>query len=692
VAAHGDDRGRVLLAGRLLTAAGLERLLAPRSIALLGASADPRKFGGRPLAALRRHGFDGDLWVVNPRHREIGGVPCVPSVEDLPEGLDLVVCLLPAQAALPALEACAARGAGAALVMSGGFREAGEEGAARQEALARMARERGLRVLGPNCPGYVNGGARVACSASAYATRETMPTGPLAFVLQSGAVAGILCDRAFDRGLGVRYAVCTGNEADVTAAEVLAHVAGDSEVRAVGLFLEGAADGAALADAIRAARAAGVGVAALKVGRSAEARAVVASHTAALVGSDEAFDALCASLGVVRAGDYDELLEATALLAAPAHPGRRLAVVGASGGMNTLLADVLADRGLALPPLAPETVARMRGVVPEFGSALNPADISSVLLTEPGRLGDALLALAEDPGVDGLVVVIGDHPPRLAAMLADAVVDAAERGARPVVAQWSAGSLSAGGIAALGRAGVPVVESPSRAAALIAAALRAEGRPAAPAIVGREVPARAAWSESEAKALLAEHGIPVPGPPAGGRAVVKADCVGTVHKTELGAVRVGVPPEGVEAAAAEVVAAARAAVGPDRVRGALVEALVPPGVELLVAVRREPGLGAVVTVAAGGELVEVLADSASRLAPVDDDEAGAMIGELRVARLLDGHRGRPVLDRAAAARALAAVSRLGAAWGERLGTVEVNPLRVLPEGAVALDALVEVAP
>lgn len=360
--------------------------------------------------------------------------------------------------------------------------------------------------------------------------------------------------------------------------------------------------------------------------------------------------------------------------------------------MNTLLADTLADHGLALPPLAPATVARMREVVPDFGSALNPADISSVLLTEPGRLGDALLALAEDPGVDGLVVVIGDHPPRLAALLADAVVDAARRGGRPVVAQWSAGSLSAEGIAALGRAGVPVIESPSRAAALIAAALLAEGRPAAPAVVAPEAPAREAWSESEAKALLAGHGIPVPGPPADGPAVVKADCVGAVHKTELGAVRVGVPPGGVEAAAAEVVAAAQAALGPERVRGALVEALVRPGVELLVAVRREPGLGPVVTVGAGGELVEVLADTASRLAPVGEDEADAMIGELGVAWLLAGHRGRPALDRPAAARALAAVSRLGAAWGERLGTIEVNPLRVLPEGVVALDALAEVAP
>ena len=691
------------------TRTGLDRLLAPRSIALIGASGDPLKFGGRPLAALLRHGYDGELVAVNPARDEIQGVPCLPTPSDLPEGIDLAVVLLPAEAVIAAVRGCIDRDVGAVAVFSGGFRETGPEGAARERELARVAGEGGIRLLGPNCPGFVSMRARTACSSSAFATREAMFPGPVSFVLGSGAVAGILCDRAFDRGIGVGTAVCTGNALDVDVPDVVRHLAHDGETRAIGLFLEGVGEGTGLMEALREAREREVAVAALKVGHTAAGRSVVASHTAALVGSDQAFDAMCASVGVVRVDDYDDLLETTHLLATVPRPGRRLAVAGASGGMNAALADAAEANGVSLPRLAPATVAGLGEVVPDFGAAMNPVDISSAVMADPGGLGRALGVLAGDPGVDGVVVVIGDHPPRLSELLADGIAAAAHGVDGGVVAQWSAGSLSEPGMTRLNRAGIPVFESPERCMRAIARAMRADGAPMPPGggPADGTLPT-GPLSESEAKAVLEGWGVPSPrrvlrrGPVGvqeavaaaglGATVVVKADCVGAVHKADAGALRVGVPAAEAGRVGAEVWEAARAAFGAERVRGVLVEELVEPVAELMVSVHRDPHVGPVVTLGAGGSLVELMGDAVSRLAPVDAGEAERMLDDLRLAPLLEGHRGRPAADRGALARAVAAVSRLGPLLGAGVELVEVNPLAALAEGVRALDAVVVGAP
>jgi acetyl-CoA synthetase/acetyltransferase len=642
---------------------------------------------------------------VNPGRDEIQGVPCLSSPSELPEGIDLAVVLLPADAVLEAVRACIGRGVGAVAVFSGGFRESGPEGAARELELASIAREGGVRLLGPNCPGFVSTWTRTACSSSAFATRDEMFPGPVSFVLGSGAVAGIVCDRAFDRGIGVGTAVCTGNALDVDVADVVRHLARDGETRAIGLFLEGVGEGTRLMDALAEARERGVGVAALKVGRTDGGRSVVASHTAALVGSDAAFDAMCATLGVVRVDDYDDLLETANLLATAPRPGRRLAVAGASGGMNAALADAADANGLDLPPLGPETVARLGGVVPDFGAAMNPADVSSAIVADPAGLGRALEVLAGDPDIEGVVVVVGDHPPRLSELLADGIAAAAGRLEGRVVAQWSAGSLSSPGVTRLNRAGVPVIESPERCMRTIARAMRADAAPGPPYAPAQTPLPPGPLAESEAKRLLEGRGVPAPrrvavrdparvdealaGAGLGDDLVVKADCAGAVHKADAGAVRVGVRAEDAGRVASEVWRSARTALGADRVRGLLVEERARPLAELMVSVHRDPHVGAVVTVGAGGALVEVLADTACRLAPVEPAEAGRMLDELRLAPLLRGHRGAPAADRDALAGAIAAVSRLGPLLGAGVDLVEVNPLAALPGGVLALDAVVE---
>ena len=682
---------------------GLDALLAPRSIVLLGASSDERKFSGRPVRALLRHGFPGDLYIVNPRRSEIQGVPCVATVEDLPEGIDLAVAMIGADGSLDALEACGRRGVRAAVVMAGGFAESGLEGLRRQARLDEIAATYGMRYLGPNTPGFVNVARSVAVSASAWAQREDLPAGPISIVTQSGAIGGILADRVLGLGVGLRTVIFTGNEANVGVADALDWLVRDGGTRVAMLFLEGLGHDTRIARALEAARRAGIGVVAAKAGSSEQGRLTIESHTGNVVGNDGAFDAMCASLGIVRARDYADLVEGAQLLARRPRLGRRLAVVGASGGMNGLFADSAAALGMTLPPLDPDTVTKIATLTPEFGSSLNPVDISSVTLIEPERLGRAIEFLAADPQVDTVVVAMNGHPPDLSERFAATMLEADGNIDIPLVVQWSAGPQSITGIVAACAGGLPVLTEPVRCAWALDAVRRASERRIDRPAADFDVPAPgAAPSESEAKALLALGGVAVPDRVAlrspahaaaavaavGGRAVVKADCVGAVHKTDIGALRLGVGVEDAIAAAEAVLAAARGALPAEAVRGVMVERQAESGLELVVAGHVDPQIGPIITVGAGGTMVELLHDACSRLAPVDPGEAEAMLASLRIAPLLDGHRGAPPVDRPALAATVSRVSHAIAAWRRTVALVELNPVLATAAGAVALDAVI----
>ena len=684
-------------------AAELDALLAPRSIVLLGASSDERKFSGRQVRALKRHGFAGDLWIVNPRRNEIQGVPCVPTVDDLPDGIDLAVAMIGADASVDALEACGRRGIKGAVVMAGGFAESGPEGLARQQRLDAIAATYGMRYLGPNTPGFVNVDARVAVSASAWAQRDDLPSGPISIVTQSGAIGGVLADRVLGLGVGLRSVIFTGNEANVGVADALDWLVRDAGTTVAMLFLEGLGRDTRVVRALERARRAGLGVVVAKAGASEAGRLTIESHTGNVVGDDGAFDAMCASLGIVRARDYAELVEGAQLLARRPRLGRRLAVVGSSGGMNGLFADAAATLGMTLPDLSDETVAKIATLTPEFGSSLNPVDISSVMLVEPERLGRAVEFLGEDPRIDTVVVPMNGHPADLSERIARTLLDGAEKAAVPVIVQWSAGPQSTAGIVAAAAGGLPVITEPGRCAWALDQVLRAAERTLARPAADVTVPAPTATpTESQAKALLSEIGVAVPErrvlaspdeaaaavAALGGRAVVKADCVGAVHKSDVGALRLGVT-EGEAAAAAEaVLTAARASFGDHVATGVLIERQAAPGFELVVAGHVDSQVGPVITVGAGGTLVEILRDTCSRLAPVDAAEAAQMLAGLRVAPLLAGHRGAAPVDRDALAGLVSRVSHAITAWQGDVALIELNPVVATPDGAVALDAVI----
>ncbi len=682
---------------------GLDRLFAPRSVAVIGASADPRKFGGRPLAALQRWGFDGELVAVNPGRDEVMGVRAVPTVADLPRGMDLAVVVVPADAAVLAVEQAIEREIGAIALMTGGFAESGEEGRRRDARVRGLIAAAGVPLLGPNCPGFINLHAAVAASSSAFAQREEMFPGPVSLISQSGAIAGILADRAFDRGIGLGHILCTGNEMALGAPELLIWLSEQPQPRCIALYLEGF--DARLVAALRAVRRRGTKVAVIKAGSTAAGAKVVASHTAAIAGADDAFEAACLSLGVARARNFDDLLEFAQLLACARPRGPRLGLAGISGGMNSLLVDAASELGMTVPELDPETVVSLAGVVPDFGSTENPIDIASAVLANPEAIGHVLALLDGDSAVDVAVATINDHPPDLADRLAAGIIQRASTMSSPPVVQWSAGPMSLGGIRTLGRAGVAVVSEPDRCASALAAALRSLDVPRETAASDQLPPApTGALSEWELKSALAAAGVAIPQArliadpqdaaeavrEVGGLAAVKADCVGIVHKTEAAAVRLGVRPETAVATAESVLQSARAAFGEAAVRGILVERQLDPLAELLVSVRDDPQAGPVLTVAVGGTLVEVLGDVSSRLAPIDVAGARALLNGLRAAPVLGVWRGRQAVDLEALAETVARVSQLGAAWAPRVAMLELNPVAALAHGAAVLDATAEV--
>lgn len=698
----------------------LAPFLAPRSVAILGASSDPARITGRPLAHLRARGYAGAIYPVNPSRSEIDGLPCYPDAAALPEAADLALILVPAAAVEAALESCARRGIGAAVVFSSGFGEAGQAGRAAESRLAQIAAGSGMRLLGPNCLGVVSPRSRLVLSFGGAFERLALEPGPVGLVSQSGALGGTILALAESRGVAASALFTTGNEADLTAAEVLDALVDDAETRFIGLFLEGARDGARFRRAIERAREASKPVVVLKVGRSREGARAAASHTGSLVGSDRVFDAVLRRAGAVRVDDLEELVETLRLLSRGCRPrAPSVGIVTPSGGQAGLLADRARAHGLLLPEPEPRTVEALRRALPEFGAAQNPLDVTGMVINQPLLFNQAVEAFAADARFGAVVLGLNHVPAERALAFAERIGPVCRASAAPIVAVWSTTDENAAAIARLEESGASVCRGshlalavlrrlagladpppagrglspdPARAAAL-REDLRARRRTGARTLGEhdsarllarygiRTAPARLVGSGAEARQAAEEIGFPV---------VVKVASPDLAHKTEAGAVRLGLDsPAAVERARAEVLAAVAERAPGARVDGVLVQRMVS-GVELLAGVSRDPQFGPVVTVGLGGIWVEALADTTLRSVPLTDAEAAAMLGELRGARLLEGWRGSPPADVGAVVEVLLGLSLLAEEAGAAVESVDVNPLVVgaRGQGCWAADALV----
>ncbi|WP_212567138.1 acetate--CoA ligase family protein [Pseudonocardia sp. Ae150A_Ps1] len=682
-----------------------ERMFRPRGVAVLGATGRPDSPMARPLRWLAERGFAGAVRPVNPKYDELAGLPCFPSLADVPGPVDLVLAMVPAPHAEAAVREAGAAGAAAVVVFASGFAETGPEGADLQHALVRAGRESGVRVLGPNCQGVIYPPARLFATFTAAADRPLTGTSGIAYAGQSGAVGGSVLDLAAEQGLDLTAWVSTGNQADVDVAEVGRFLVRQPEVSVLAVYLEAVQDGAAYARLAAEAAASGTALVVLRSGRSESGRRAAVSHTGAMLGDDTAFRLVSHRHGVVLVDDVDELLAAaTALRGGPRPRGRRIAAVTTSGGAGILAADRCESTALELPGLAPETRAKLARVVPEFGALANPVDVTAQLFNRDDRaFGDVCSIVCADPSVDALMVlltmVVGDQATDLAEDLAGAMAGTDV----PCSVVWlAAADRTTEARATLRRAGIPVFSS-------IAVAARVAGALAPPATAdtpllpaGDAVPGPAHRPpRTDGWALLRRTGVPAPASaevrrrdevlPAArdlagavGTVVMKAVAPGLEHKTDAGGVRLGVPV----ASAADVFDELSARV--PELEAVLVQEAVPPGLELLVGVAgARDGWPPVVTVGLGGTATEVHRDVATALVPTTPDEARGLLRELRSWPLLAGHRGAPPRDVDAVVDVLV---RLGAAVADRpdIEELEINPLIVgaAGDGVVAVDVLV----
>ncbi len=690
----------------------LTALFEPRSVAVIGASRDPSKVGGSVLANLRAAGFEGRVVPVNAAADIVQGLAAAPSLLAVDGPIDLAVVAVPAPAVLPTLKECAAKSVGAAVVITAGFRESGAEGRAREAELAAWLRAQPLRVLGPNCLGWIRPSRRLNVTFAPGMPR----TGTIAFVSHSGALATAILDWARDRHLGFSLFASLGNQVDLNESDLLDAVAADAETRVVVGYIEGVADGRRFFEALRAA-AAVKPVILLKTGRSVEGARAVASHTGALAGSDQAFDAAVRQAGAVRARTVEELFDlARGLASQPLPRGRRLLVVTNGGGVGIVATDAAREAGLEVAPLAAGTQARLRAGLPPTASVGNPVDL--VGDADAARYGNALRAVG--PSADAALILMTAQAATDSLGVARAVIGAVRDWPIPVAAALVGGARVAPGVRALEDAGIPCYPFPEPAVLTLAGmALVSERRreravavssPAPPPEASAHVAALRRGGATglgwcELGPLLAAYGIPAassevastPDEAAaaatrlGAPVALKLLSPDISHKTDVGGVRLGLgTAEAVREAAVAMLARVRRDQPMATIRGLLVQRMVS-GRELLLGVVRDPQFGPLVVVGFGGIYVEVLRDTAMRLAPLTPSEALAMLDELRMAPVLRGVRGEPPVDRAALAEVIVRFARLGVNVPE-LAEIELNPLMASPAGAIAVNARARLDP
>lgn len=694
------------------TIQSLEPLFRPRAVAIVGASASADKVAARPLQNLLRHGFAGPIYPVNPAQTSIGGVRCWPSISAIPEDFDVAYVAVPAAGVVDAVEACAARGARAAVIYSSGFAEAGAAGVRLQAELVARAQELGIRIAGPNCLGLINARERVMLTASTAPMEWPLPAGHIGLVSQSGALSSACLSRGADRGIAFRYAVASGNEADIDLAEYFRWMLEDPEVRVLAGVIEGLKQPREFAALGREAAKRDVPVVICRLGRSTSGRRAAASHTGSMLGDEQAFRALAASLGIVLTPDLDALVETAHMRCrrSPAIDKPGVAVVSHSGGGAILIADLLEEAGVGLASFAAGTRDRLGALLPAWGTAQNPLDLTTASLHDTETFRGALFAVADDPCVGALVIVLSNTAARSAAQ--HAVIEATYRQFEKPLAVYTVDGLARKHLQPLRERGVPVFDSAGALALAVSGALsrRRVSAHMAPLVqiphelVGGLGSPRRSLTEPEGKRLLAAAGIRVP---AGrmahdaAQAVAAAEAIGYPvavklvafglhHKSDAGGVALGLGnAQAVATAFGSVTEMARASSSERDIEGVLVEQMVSIVAELIVGVRNTE-FGPIVLVGMGGIYTELLQDFRTRLAPISREDAAAMLRELQGFRLLNGFRGRPPADVEAAAEAIWRLGALAVELGDTISEIEINPLGIGERGAgaCALDALV----
>jgi acyl-CoA synthetase (NDP forming) len=681
----------------------------PESFAILGASDDPTRIGGRPLAYTRER-FTGPIYPVNPTRDTVQGLPAFASIADIPGPVDFVLIAVPAARVEQAVRDCAAKGARCCLIFSSGFAEVGDTAA--QTRLLDIARPARLRILGPNCLGLFDAAQGFFPTFTATLDRGLPDGGHVGVVCQSGAYGSHIAYLNRLRGMGVGRMLTTGNESDISVAEGIHALAHDDATGCILAYAEGVRDGPAFRQALEAARQNRKPVAIMKVGRSEIGAAAAASHTASLAGEDAVFDAILRQHGAFRARTTDDLIDIAVATRRRIYPvGRRLGIVTISGGAGVLMADAAVDHGMEVPPMPHAAQNALKAALP-FANPVNPVDVTAQVFNDLPLIRTNMDLMLAQGGYDSIVAFFTSlaGSPSLSGPLRDALAGSLQEHPDALIALSIIAPPDV--VADYEDAGFIVYEDPSRAVAALAA-LSDFGAAFARCTMAAAVPEtttplpRGAMTEHDAKSVLASAGLPILKEVLASdtaAAVAAADAMGypvvlkvvsaqITHKTEFGGVALNLADAAAVGEAAEGILARAAVAHPEAViDGLLVAPMAPSGVEMILGIQRDPVFGSVVMCGFGGIFSEVLNDVTFRAAPFGLDEAVRMIGELKGEAVLDGVRGRPGGDRTALATALVDLSRFAAAHAADLETCDINPFVLHPQGGVALDAVIVGAP
>lgn len=703
----------------------LRSLFQPESVAVIGASASTSRAtevgAGGLLAFLIKHGYQGNIYPINPKYPEIHGFKAYPSVLDVPDEIDTAVISLSNVNVLGALEQCARKKVKFAIVMSSGFaEEEGSSGRERQAQIKTLCASTGLRVLGPNCLGVINVEGRTALSGSAALAADKLLPGHIGIVSQSGALSSSIIDRSSARKIGISYFVSSGNEVDLEMADFIHFLLDDERTNVVAAYVEGFKKPQKFIAVAQYALRKRKPLLVFKIGRTDKGKKAALAHTGSMMGSDEAVEAVFKQNGVTRIDDLDALFETAFLLGKYNRTkGKRTAILSMSGGLGGVLADKSIEMGIQLPDPSPSTLQEMAKILPTFAGKGNPIDPTGLVGTKPHLIRDTLSLLNEDEGIDNLIVGITVSPQNK--IFAEGIVEIAKTGRKPVMACWYGATLMSAGLQVLKEGEVPTFDSPDLCVKSLKALIDYSDFQEARVNLSFEIPMLnglrkeevrkriqgkgRALTERESKEILSlysisstkeflatsaaeavqyanEIGYPV---------VLKIDSPDILHKTEAKGIRIGVKnKEEVLAAYGALIQNGRTYNPRAKLNGVLVQEMVEEGVEVIIGVSKDKLFGPTVMFGLGGIFVELLKDISFRVCPLNKLDAQRMVREIKGFKILEGIRGKPECDVEELERTLLRISTFALECSDFIQEVDINPLVVRPKGkgVKMIDALV----
>ncbi len=696
-----------------------------RSVAIIGASPHFHKPNGRPVQSLLSSGYKGKIYPVNPNYRSIGDLVCYPSIKDISNPVELAIVVIPAAGVLPALYQCAEKGVKGAVVITSGFSETGEEGRLLEEEMSELARQSGMRIMGPNCMGMINNlNGLWASFAQLVIQKEQFYERSFSLISQSGFFGAFIYRMAGQDKLAFSHFASVGNQADLDFTDFLAYMVADPDVEIISGYIEGLEDGGRFLAVAREALLRRRPLVVMKVGRTAAGARAASSHTGSLVGMDRIYDAAFKQAGIIRAESLEKFLAAITLFAAKRRPGGpRAAIISTSGGGGVILSDECEEHGLDVVELSAETSRELDKVLPFFASSANPVDLTAQIMTEPDLLLKCFKLVEADPNVDMIIVSLYVSF-ELARTVTDTMVELYKQVEKPVLAI----GYPFGDIAEVEKmldrmrsVGIPVIKAADNGIWAISRFLEwtkktktitqpdniAPGAERNAALqVFRSLPGNRKYlTEFQASAVLKAYDIDIPdaglasssteavqiAERIGFPVVLKIQSPDILHKTDVGGLVLDLNnPEEVEDAYHRIRADVALKVPEANLEGVLVQKMLPPGREMIVGVKQDDVFGPIVMFGAGGIFVEVLEDVSFRVAPLTRDDASGMIREIDGYPLLAGVRGDCRADIAAVEEILLKVSRLAMELKDEIEEMDINPLLVFDdgEGVAVADALI----